>query len=180
MNNNVVYAWRPNCRRDNVDPQVVGEALEALVDQGPVMSAEQILAAAEPPTSPLHPLFEWEDDVAAHHWRVHEARELVRDLRVTIVTVDGEVQENTRAFINVIQGDQQGYTTAIRVASDATLMRQVMMAALDDLNAWRRRYAHLKGLATIFAAIDEVVIPDPPELPDDPGPAGGTTRIRVR
>jgi hypothetical protein len=114
--------------------------------------------AATPPTSVLHPLFEWNDRAAAHRYRVEQARHVLSDLAVTVVTKEGEVLEVRRAFVNVISRDrEQGYVTVIRAASDAYLSRQVLAQAVAELNAWKRRYAEFRELADVFAVIDATI-----------------------
>ena len=168
-----VYSWRPGSRF-GVPAQVVGEAIEQLHDSqdGP-LSPERIVAAAEPARSALHPLFEWQDDVAAHRYRLDQARKVMQELRVTVVSRDGEVFEGGRFFVNVHFRGEQGYVTMVRAASDRFLLMQVLKTAIDELNAWRRRYAQLRDLAGVFAALD-ASMPDIdamlPEMEDEPEP----------
>ena len=52
---------------------------------GGVLHAEDVLEEAKNPASPLHPMFEWDNNVAAHQWRLEQARSLIREVRVEIV-----------------------------------------------------------------------------------------------
>lgn len=51
------------------------------------LTAEAVVQEAKKPSSPLHPLFEWDDGKAAEQWRLHRARNLIRAVRV--IKVDG-------------------------------------------------------------------------------------------
>lgn len=149
------YAW-DHYARQNADPQEVGEALEVLIARGgdAPLAPAKIVEAAQFLGSPLHPLFEWDDGVAATAYRHDQARKVVQELRVTFVTDEGEVQEDRRAFINVVVGERRGYLTSVQVASDPTLMRQALRTALRELNSWRRRYADLQELGQVFHVLD--------------------------
>jgi hypothetical protein len=166
-----VYTWRPNTRT-SVDAQTVGEALEGLAGNG-LLHPPAIVEAAKPASSPLHSLFEWDDAVAGAAYRVVQARNVVQALEVEIVTREGEVRENVRAFVNIVTktGDQ-GYVGMLWAASDKEVVRALLGKALDELNHWRRRYGDLVELGRLTNAIDEQVAAlelarlDAPQLED--------------
>jgi hypothetical protein len=62
------------------------ERIRAL--HGGILQAEDVLEEARNPDSPLHPMFEWDDQVAAHQYRLEQARALIREVRVEVVCRD--------------------------------------------------------------------------------------------
>lgn len=150
----VTYGWRPGSRV-NLDAQKVGEAIAKLqkAQNGP-LEPETIVEAARDPKSVMHPHFEWDDTVAANHWRTDQARDLVRSLTVDISRSNIEKRE-VRAFVNVEVGRERGYISTASAMSSEDLRKQVLQRAFAELESWRARHAELSELARIFAAIDE-------------------------
>jgi len=62
------------------------ERIRAL--HGGILQAYDVLTEARNPDSPLHPMFEWDDQVAAHQYRLDQARALIREVRVEVVCRD--------------------------------------------------------------------------------------------
>ena len=102
---------------------------------------------------PLHPLFEWDDNVAAQAYRVDQARQVIRSIEV--VVDEAPRAKPTRAFVSVVQDRSRHYTSVQVAMSDEQLRGQVVAQALVELEAWRKRYAELMELANVFAAIDQ-------------------------
>lgn len=72
----------------NADAQVIGPVLGALAERGPV-TARDVLETAHSTNSPLHKYFEWDDAKAAEMQRLGVAREMVKTVRVRVVTSAG-------------------------------------------------------------------------------------------
>lgn len=49
------------------------------------LTAEVVVEAAAPTSHPLHNRFEWDDSVAGHKYRLHQATELIRSVEVNFV-----------------------------------------------------------------------------------------------
>lgn len=62
----------------------VTQAVEALRDAEGYLATETVVEAARDPASPLHGHFEWQDDKAAHFYRLGQARQLIRSLRIPV------------------------------------------------------------------------------------------------
>lgn len=150
----VVYGWRPGTRVA-LDAQKVGETIEKLQrkQNGP-LEPETIVEAARNEKSVLHAHFEWDDGVAAGHYRTDQARELVRSLTIDVSRSNLETRP-VRAFVNVESGADRGYVSTAVAMSSEELRKQVLARAFAELESWRARHAELSELARIFSAIDE-------------------------
>jgi len=62
----------------------IAEELERLRDGDGLLRLETIVTVASDPTSPLHEHFEWDDAKAAHSFRVDQARQLVRQMKIPL------------------------------------------------------------------------------------------------
>lgn len=66
----------------NVDAQTVGNELERIKVSYGHVSPKAVVEEARPEDAPLHPAFEWRDEVAAGLYREHQATNLIRRVRV--------------------------------------------------------------------------------------------------
>jgi hypothetical protein len=147
------FTWRHGVPWVDHDPQAIGERLEALRVRDGALTPQAVVADAEPPASPLHALFEWDDATAAAAYRLHQARQVISAIRVT--SVAPMQREPVPAFVRVTTTAATGHYQPIWVVLQNRDQRQVLLArARAELEAWRRRYANLRELADMFAAID--------------------------
>lgn len=157
MKTKMVYQW--GGRSHGVDPQVVGETIEKIAGKGGSCSPVELVEVAHDDASPLHSLFTWEDEVAAGHWRVHEARNVINSLTVTIG--NGDMQTVAPAFISVghvkaTQGEGVGYRPISVVLGNEYFAQEALDEALLKLESLEKRYASLKELSPVWRALQLV------------------------
>jgi hypothetical protein len=64
---------------------------------------------------------------------------------------------SVRAYQNVVVDERKVYATTERVMQDEDLRQQLLDDAKSALLSWKKKYADLKELAAVYAAIDEVL-----------------------
>lgn len=129
-----------NAKKAN--PQKIGQALAKVAaefDGRLVPSA--VVEAAQDPKSPLHPHFEWDDGKAAASYRLDQAREIIRVIRID----DGE-ETHQRAFLSVKDDAGVSYRTAAEVSGSLDLQLAVLKQAERDLDAFTRRYREMQDV----------------------------------
>ena len=140
------------------DPQLIGDRIAVLEATSPdgVCTSEDYVLDAMAEESPLHPTVEWDDGRAAWSWRNHQARQVMRSLRIVI---DGHV-DAAPAFVSVRvmvdDGVTQGYKTT-RDLPTHDLQQQALENAVVMLNAIRRRHSALSRLQPVWDAVDSLV-----------------------
>jgi hypothetical protein len=65
------------------DDDIAKEVLR-LQERDGVCTAEAFVEEARDETSPLHSLFDWDDQAEAELWRQHKARQIIGKVKVTI------------------------------------------------------------------------------------------------
>lgn len=152
------YQWRPGFRHAKLDPQPIGECIEALrIAEGGICLPEQLVEIARQAASPLHPLFEWDDTEAAIAYRREQAGDVLR--HVAVVIESEPEREPIRAFVVVQRPDEkQGYTSIHAAMYDDEFRRQVLDRAKAELKTFRRKYAEYQELAAVLQAIDLVAV----------------------
>ena len=135
------------------------EALKEIARRdGGLLRPASVVDAARDEKSPLHGAFEWDDTEAAQKYRLLQAQSLIRSFKV-------EIERNGQAYtVPVFVGvstDRTGdkadnpYRMLEQVAENPDLMAVAVRDALDQLEALRKRYAHLQELADVWAAVDK-------------------------
>lgn len=137
------------------NPQVIGKALEEITEEaGGQLTPKAVVDKARVKTHPLHPHFEWNDSLAAESYRLDQARNLIRIVRVE----DASAEEGTsRAFISVNDGDNTAYRPLQMIKRSADLQLAVLKQAQRDLEAWERRYRDLTDICQIVQSAREAV-----------------------
>lgn len=131
-----------------VDAQTAGNELQRIYERDGVIEPETVVAESKTPSAPLHSCFEWDDEKAAHKYRISQAQNIIR----AIVVVDEEKQPETRAFVNV----QREYHPVSVVVRNPEKREILLQNALNELRWFERKYNTLQELSAVFSAIEEV------------------------
>ena len=76
----------------------VQEELQAIYDETGQLTPAVVLDRARDPEHPLHQRFDWDDNQAAERWRLHQAGQLIRSVKVNIERSETETVQ-VRAFV---------------------------------------------------------------------------------
>lgn len=120
---------------------------------------EAIVETAKDPEHVLHNDFTWDEAKAAYERRLNQARALIR-VAVTVISDD---KEPVRTYVSLTSDRQKGgggYRLTKEVFSDEQLKKQLMEDALNELRAFRRKYARLSELGSLWAEIDRLTTKD--------------------
>jgi len=147
------YGWKDGARTKRLDIEAVIPVLQRLEIKHGALTPEDVLTEARKRTSPLHGFFTWDDTEAARQWRLAEARELIRSVTVTYIGTDAS-SRTVRAFVHY--GEAHTYEAMARVLANDEKRAALLTQALAELAICRRKYADLKELAGVFAALDEI------------------------
>lgn len=128
--------------------KVYGRLLRQLEKRHGSLSPSLVLRAAQSKRSPLHDYFEWDDSVAAQSYRLQQASQLIRTIRIRYVDPQSKEPELTRAFVPVTMqrgaGDdakpQRAYVSLSRALADEDWLLEVIAAARADYLATQQRY----------------------------------------
>ena len=147
----MIYQFKSGFRTDGLNAQAVGEELERIRSvNGGKLETEMVVIEAGEANSPLHPAFTWDNDTAAHRWRLAEAQKLIRH----VIIVDEVNEEETKAFYTIkIANPESGeveqyYQSASVVARDSNEYASALRTILGDLQGAERSLNQLQNLAS--------------------------------
>ena len=133
---------------------VIDSEIERLYQElGHVPNNREIVDASKRKDAPLHRYFEWDDSLAAQHWRDTQAHQMLMACRFVV-----ELQENgrkrrvqVRKFVLIKQNEPLRFRNEALSESDA---RSAFLArATGELRSWCARFADLEELASVRKAI---------------------------
>lgn len=132
--------------------------LEAIrLENDGLLTEEAILDVAKAKSHPLHAEFTWDDGVAGKQWRLEEARRLIRSVYIVLESPK-HAAVSVRAYAS-LPSDREaagGYRAIQDVLADKDLRKELLAAALSELEAFKRRYSNLAQLAPVFSALETV------------------------
>lgn len=136
------------------DPQAIGDALEEIRQRkGGELEPKHVVESARSDSHILHPHFEWDDKLAAESFRIDQARNIIRIVRI----VDEEGEEPVRAFLSVTGANGVSYRSVGDVKRSADLQDALLARAQSDLEAFEARYRELKDICQIVTTAREAV-----------------------
>lgn len=129
------------------------KALEQIEAERGELTTEDVVAAARPADSPLHDYFEWRETQAAAKYRLEQARRVIQRYRVEFISPK-QITRSVRGYASVKRTDDGGERrvfVSVRTAlADEDLHSQILADLRRDVNALRRKYAHLEEFAEIL------------------------------
>ncbi len=118
-----------------------------------VLPAEAVVEWARThPKSELHSRFTWDDGEAAEKWRLHQARNIILQVKIELPK-GGE----TRAWVNLPSdrtSDAPVYRPIVRVMTDTDMRQELLESVKAELGRLREKFSHLTELASVWTAID--------------------------
>jgi len=121
------------------------------------LTAKTVLAEAKNKKSAMHSCFEWDDSIAAEKHRLHQAGDLIRNVKIQLEG-NGEALV-VRAFVTVKDDDGWKYFDNETVMSDAEMYAQVLERAYKDAQNYKNKYEHLEETAGIIGEIEKFSAP---------------------
>ena len=135
------YSWSPAGPKLSVDAQTVGEELERIRQRDGGVTVDAMLEAARPEDAPLHPLCEWDDQIAGEKWRRHQVRQIPRRLQVMMLDAprpaythihpsSADVAPYYQDTLVAVQNIDE-YSLAFKHANQRVIQAQTAMADLE-------------------------------------------------
>lgn len=145
---------------DNVKRKAIAERLEKIAGLScGRITPDAVLLDAKSPKSPLHDQFDWDDSSAAKQWRLQQARELIRSVRVEITT-ESRTVSTVRYVRDPSAGEAQGYVEVAKLRDDKSLAVEALQGEIRQANAMvarARSIAEALGLSAEIEMVSESV-----------------------
>lgn len=123
----------------------LNEELLALRSEHGRLTPDLVVNAARPADGPLHDRFTWDDSEAAERYRLDEARQLIRSVRVVYRRPNGDTAR-VRGWLSIDRpelGGQKSYEPAEQVLADPLTSKILLRQLERELAAMEAKYSHL-------------------------------------
>lgn len=137
----MTYTYREGSRFP-VPPDAAGAELERIRTEHGSLKPSGVLEEARPVEAVLHPVFEWDDAAAAEHYRLQQARQLIRSV-VVQATPEAEPRSlyvHVEAYPRSTEGDY------VLLAEVADQVDQYAVALAEARKAVRSAVARVREL----------------------------------
>jgi hypothetical protein len=155
----MIYVPAKGSRITKEQAQRYGDHLEVLLEENNgSITPRVVLDSARDPSSPTHDFFEWNDAVAAEHWRTNQASYMMRSIHVVVKRNGTEEQQRYLYNVNSVPfGDTASsvYVSIRDVQRHPDLSDQVIHQALRYLDWWQGKYQIYNEFDKIIFAIKE-------------------------
>lgn len=101
------YAFKQGVRY-SIDAETAGKELARIQKEHGVTTPSAVVEASRPEDAPLHPVFEWRDDVAAEGYRKWQARMLIKSVTVIEQRDGKEVAAPVYVHVPASEPTEQG------------------------------------------------------------------------
>ena len=119
-------------------------------EHGGILAPEVVVEFAKDESTALHSQFNWDDTEAAHLYRLHQARNLIR----VQVYHEPQVERTTQVYVSLPEDRESGggYRRMVDVLSDEDKRRQLLAMAIAELEVFQKKYQRLNELSEVFVA----------------------------
>lgn len=118
------------------------EQLQAIYDERGELTPRGVVETATPKTHPLHGVFEWDNKIAGDKYRLTQAENLIRSIRVNYTNAAGEV-ERVRWW-HPVRETTQVYDPLDVIATNPVAMQVLLRQADREWRQMKQRYGHLE------------------------------------
>ena len=100
------------------------------------VTPEMVLTDAQEPDSPFHDMLDWDNEKAAHSWRLNQCRIIIRSVRyVAHVSVDREVRSPRYIRDPEAEAGTQGYRDIVSIKTQKDVSREALQVEIDRIMA---------------------------------------------
>lgn len=150
----MVYSWRSY--NYSVSAETVGHEFEKIEKEHGKITNDLVLQEATDENSPLHEMFEWDDSVAGHKYRLHQATLIIVSLAVEPEEV--KTPKEVRAYYNVSNGERKGKFINMKSAfSNPDTKEIVLKRAFREFMSFKNKYSNIEEFSELFATFENTL-----------------------
>lgn len=117
------------------------------------LTPQSVVDEARPEGAPLHSRFEWNDEVAGEKYRIVQAQQLIRAVKIEYTDSAGE-KKRVRGFFPIRDVEENpekiGYSPTEDIVQDDMCLKILMRQLERDIADLKRKYGHLAEFAKIM------------------------------
>lgn len=147
------YEWKMPSFGKGVDAGLVVRELKKINTQNGNLSPATIVQSAKWKSSPLHCLFEWDDSKAAEQFRLQQARNLVNNIQVTVIS-NGEPTAIPVYEVVTVNGDRSYKHIETMTPEN---IEEVRARTVNELRLIKTKLDIYKQFDSVILKLDEAI-----------------------
>lgn len=150
----LMFSWRHKFLSHGIDVAKAQKEFERIKRLYGKLTAKNVLEASRPKKSLLHNCFEWNDGIAAEKYRLQQARVLINNVQVSIVSSGGDTLDIP--FYEVVK-DKKGkrnYVDVSSIVNNTSYSDQIRSKAKSELHYWKNKYEIFTELRKAIVKVD--------------------------
>ena len=148
------YKWKIESFSKKIDANKVVDELNRIESKNGLLNPISILNEARNENSILHPLFEWDNNKAAEQYRLQQARNIINNIEIIIVSDS----ENFKIPVYEIITDMNNNRCYKHIQSlSFDEIEQVKKNTLESLSQISRKLKMYKNFKVVLQRLEDVV-----------------------
>ena len=152
------YGWRKATQAPREWAPVFGSRVDWLQDRlGHAPTVREVYEDAKDTKSPIHDMFNWDDEEAAEKFRRIQVGTLLSALVIKVEVVEGGKRQSVDMPVRVVlKGGHRRRERISDVMSSAELRAVMLDMATDEMLSIQRRYNQIRELSRVFQEVEIV------------------------
>jgi hypothetical protein len=148
------YAWKIPSFAKNIDIDLAIQEMERIESLYGSLTPQNILDASRPQNALFHTLFQWDDTIAAEHYRLQQARTILNNIEVTVIS-NGQPKQ-----ISVYEVVKDTLTTPVyksintMTTTDITFIKQ---RTLKELTILKDKLSVYKEFGNVMSGLNQAI-----------------------
>jgi len=120
--------------------------LQGIYDDKGLLTPELVVEEARSAESELHSQFEWDDEVAAESFRLAQAANLIRSIKITYATDEDGRAKRVRGWVSVVSADgkSRSYQPTEKAMENDFTRQLVLQECKREWKSFEAKYGHLQ------------------------------------
>jgi len=117
------------------------------------LTPQIVVDEARPEGSPLHSRFDWNDQIAGEKYRLVQAQQLIRAVRIEYIARGSDEKKFIRAFSSLRESSDEevtGYAPTEQILENPVTRKILLRNMERDIADLKRKYGHLTEFAQIM------------------------------
>lgn len=148
------YAWKIPSFAKNIDIDLAIQEMERIESLYGSLTPQNILDASRPKNSLFHTLFQWDDTLAAENYRLQQARTILNNIEVTVVSDGQPKQISVYEVIKDTSAAPVYKSINTMSATDVVFIKQ---RTLKELNILKDKLSIYKEFSSVMSGLNQAI-----------------------
>lgn len=153
------YQWKIESLAKGIDPDNAQRELERIEEVYGCLTPENVVKASQAKNAVLHSLFEWHNDVAAHQYRLQQARTLLNNIHVEIITDGLPINVPVYEVVPTDKGKSYKHISSLSISEVEYVRKQTLISLRqmkDKLKMYNQFEKIVDGIINLIKELETV------------------------